>query len=545
MTITFKLSSRVLKGGKKTIRLRVYNRVKDSIQDFKITTGLKVNPKYWDKDAERVTKNHPDSAIINNKLSEIKQRRESLLNKFDADALSFDAVCSQIMSNSDTNTLDDFIEFKIKEIKGDNNYKNYKEKLAGFKKLVGHKGKLEFSALAKNHLILQAHTVATKRQKDGTLASRSYSGYMGTLKTIVDLASYLDYTDIKLNIPSIYMTLNRSKDKNRNLTQNKGNIPEDVLSAIDQCTTIQQWEAISYWFLQFCLRGFYYADIVKGLRQVNIEDVKSRKVGNVASTFFQDKIFINHHRSKTEYPMYIHIFNSPTYSLINKLKYVAVYTHAEKQIGGQSVLADINDPLAIFDYDYKSHSYDHDQMWRLKNRKSSLLGLKQINARKTFNQMAQRLEISEEVRGLLLGQSSNRLLAEHYNSNRIPELLARVDKAHSDILALFKSEEIYDKLLIKLKSLMIKQNLPEWITCEGRAKIEGRDITVVTGVTGGRKNPHFTYCKVIEPKYRKYFLKQTTNHNWSESYYDDVLATLKEFIDAENRVIANTAMSKN
>ena len=32
--------------------------------------------------------------------------------------LSFDAVCNQIMSNSDMNTLDDFIEFKIRIERG-------------------------------------------------------------------------------------------------------------------------------------------------------------------------------------------------------------------------------------------------------------------------------------------------------------------------------------------------------------------------------------------------------------------------------------------
>lgn len=79
---------------------------------------------------------------------------------------------------------------------------------------------------------------------------------------------------------------------------------------------------------------------------------------------------------------------------------------------------------------------------------------------------------------------------------------------------------------------------------EGRAKIEGREITVVTGVAGDRKSPHFTFCKIIEPKYRKYFLKQTP-HPYTDSYYDDVNDYLQEFIDAENRVIANIDMSKN
>ena len=537
MTITFKLFSRALKGGKKTIRLRVYNRVKDSIQDFKITTGLKVNPKYWDKDAERVTKDHPDFAILNNKLSEIKQRRESLLNRFDAGVLSFEGVCNQIMSNTDMDTLDDFIELKIKEIKSDNTYENYKVKLAGFKKLVGVKGKLTFSALGNKDLIIKAHSNAEKRQRDGTLASRSYGGYIGTVKTIVNLAHYLDYTDLQLNIPNMYLTIDKSRDKNEIITKNKGNTPEDVIKAIDKCTTIQQWEAIGYWMLQFMLRGFYYGDIVKGLREVNIQDTDQNKIGNQASTYYKDVIYIHHYRSKATRPMYIHVYNNPIYALIKKLKFVAVYTHADKEIGGKNVLADINDKLAIFDYDMDNNSKEHNQMWRHKQRKVKKYGMTNKKARKSFNQTAQRLELSSDIRNLLLGESeSSNILNEHYNDSTIPVLLERVDKAHRDVLNLFRCDEIYDRLLIKLKYLVAKQKLPGWVMCEAGVGINGRDISVVTGMTGNQRNPEFIFTKITEPKYRKYFGKYKNSADVHKITGVYLYKLTKEFLDAEKRM---------
>ena len=535
MTITFKLFSRVLKGGKKTIRLRVYNRVKNSIQDFKITTGLKVYPKFWNKEAERVTKDHPDFEVINNKLSEIKQRRESLLNRFDAGVLSFDAVCNQIMSNSDMNTLDDFIEFKIKELKSDVTYNDYKVKLAGFKKLIGVKGKLTFTALAKKDLIVKAHSNAQKRQKEGTIASRSYNGYIGTIKTIVNLASYLDYTDLKLDIPNMYLSIDKTRDKNQSITKNKGHKVEDVLESINNITSLKQWEAVSQWMLMFMLRGFYPGDIVKGLKQVNIQDTDQNQIGNQKRTYAIDEIYIYHHRSKSVRPMYVHIFQKPIFSLIRKLKFVAVYNHADLEIGGKTILADINDNLSIFDYDMDNNSESHKKFWKHRQRRLAVVGgLRIIKARKTFNQTAQRLEISSDVRSLLLGQSaSNNILNEHYNDNTIPELLDKVDEAHRDVLEMFRCEEILDRLLVKLKYLVNKNKLPGWLLCESPVFKNGRDITVVTGIKGSIDNPEPINTNIVDSKFRKYFSKynSTEVQDFSITY-----PMVQEFIDAEQRL---------
>jgi len=535
MTITFKLFSRVLKGGKKTIRLRVYSRVKDSIQDFKITTGLKVYPKFWDKEAERVTKDHPDFEVINTKLSEIKQRRESLLNRFDAGVLSFDAVCNQIMSNSDMNTLDDFIEVKIKELKSDVTYNDYKVKLAGFKKLVGVKGKLTFTALAKKDLIVKAHSNAQKRQKEGTLASRSYNGYIGTIKAIVNLACYLDYTDLKLDIPNMYLSIDKTRDKNQSITKNKGHKVEDVLESINNITSLKQWEAVSHWMLMFMLRGFYPGDIVKGLKQVNIQDTDQNQIGNDKMAYAKDEIYIYHHRSKSVRPMYIHVFQKPIFSLIRMLKFVAVYNHSDLEVGGKSMLADINDNLSIFDYDMDNNSEAHKKFWRHRQRRLAVVGgLKIIKARKTFNQTAQSLEISSDVRSLLLGQSaSNNILNEHYNDNTIPELLDKVDEAHRDVLERFRCEEILDRLLVKLKYLVNKNKLPQWLLCRSGIVKIGRDIIVITGMKGSIEKPEPIIAKIVDPKFRKYFNKYNRTN---ATDFIDALPMVQEFVDAEQRL---------
>ena len=182
-----------------------------------------------------------------------------------------------------------------------------------------------------------------------------------------------------------------------------------------------------------------------------------------------------------------------------------------------------------------NNSEAHKKFWRHRQRRLAVVGgLKIIKARKTFNQTAQSLEISSDVRSLLLGQSaSNNILNEHYNDNTIPELLEKVDKAHRDVLDRFRCEEILDRLLIKLKYLVNKNKLPGWLLCESPVFKNGRDITVVTGVEGGLNNPEPIITKIVDPKFRKYFNKynSTEVQDFSITY-----PMIQEFIDAEQRL---------
>ena len=97
MKVNFKLFSRDLKSSKKALRVRVYHKTKTRVFDRSVGTGLSIIPTYWDKDAERVTDLHPSQKVINEKIAEIKQNREDLLNEFDTGNISCESVLTQII----------------------------------------------------------------------------------------------------------------------------------------------------------------------------------------------------------------------------------------------------------------------------------------------------------------------------------------------------------------------------------------------------------------------------------------------------------------
>ena len=496
MTIRFLLKSRHLTNNLKSLKLRVVHSVKGLKRDAICDTGLKVNPKYWDKDAERVSDRHSDHQILNEAINEIAYKRNRILTKFEANLLTFEGVINSLRRGGDDRTLEAFVNNQIKEAKTNVTFTNYRDKLKGFKKLIGHKGDLRFNDIS-NEMFIKAHRKGTDLQRAKKMSARTYQGYVGTILAILTHAKFLGVYDSNFDIPRQYKTL---KNK-RKLKKNKGNKTEDLFKAIDNVHTIQQWQSVALWLLKFCLRGFYSADIVQ-MSQTQIEDINEHKMGHLLSTYLKDEVYLNFTRSKTDFPMYIHIHNYPTLSLLTRLKMTFVYTHIDRKIKGKSILADINDKIKIFDYDVKSNYDYHKAMWKLMNKKSSKLGLTQKFARKTFNQAGDDLEISEEIRKILLGQASGNQLGEAYNYDMIKSKLDRVENAHKDILKSFKVEEIFDRLLVRLKGLILKDNLPQWLLVSGAVHTKGNNVKVLVG------NPQQKIeWANVEGKYKKYFRK--------------------------------------
>jgi hypothetical protein len=523
MRVYFKLFSRVLRNDKRALRVRVYHKTKARIFDRSVNTGLSIVPKFWDKANERVTDLHPSQQVINERIAEIKNNREDLLNQFDSGKISPEAVLNQIIEKRTDESIDDFIETKVKDIKSDSVYVNHKNCLRGFKKLVGWSGKITFDDIT-NELIYKAYTNAQKRQLDGSLASRSYSNYMGSIGQLVTLANFLGVSNKVLNIPQQFTHLSKIKDHNYSITMMVGHNPEEVFKAIKNIKTIQQWQAVGFWLLSFCTRGFYYGDIVK-LKQKDVANTEGVEIGHLLKTFMSDDIHIYHRRSKGEHPMYIKLFNHPTMSLIQRLKFVTAYTHCEKEIGGKNVVSNINDQLQIFDYDHKNNTIKHSEMFAHVTDKLRDLGLDFMKARKSFNQYGQRLELTEKVRQCLLGHKEGGvILKKHYDDHTLIPFLKKLDKHHFEVLEKFQIPEMYQRMLVKLKWLVMEYKLPKWILCQGAVVREGRKLKVLTGIV--RKSDTFdTYAKrlqwtyIEDDKYRKFFLKDKRG---SEDYWSDI-----------------------
>ena len=522
MTIKFYLYSRVLSNGKKMLKVRVAHKQNNVLKDTNLSTGLSIVPKFWDKDNERVVDMHPSQATINERIAEIKQRREDLLNKFDAKKLTYHQVVNQIFQKETDNSIDDFIDTKIKANKSDASYQTYQDHLRGFKKLIGHKGKLSFSDL-NNEVFIDAHSVARKRQAEGIIASKSFRGYITSILTIVSEANFYGLTDLTLSIPMQYKSLDRLKDKSYHITKNRGNTTMQVMKAIQDCNSIQQWQSIALWLLAFSMRGFYYGDIAS-LKQKDIKDAEDKEIGHLLNTFLKDDIHVYHRRSKSAYPMYIKIFKYPVLSLIQRIKMSVVYTHSDRLLNGKSILGDINDQLSIFDYDYKNNIKWHNQMTKHFQKKLRKYELEFKKARKTFNQEAQKLSMSQNERFLLIGhKEGGKVISQSYDDNTLPQLLKRVDELHLEVLKAFKVEQIYDMLLVKLKSIIMKKKLPKWILSRGAVVREGRRLKVLTGIRNKSKeyptwNDRMEWA-YIDDEHRKYFLK---DRRLAEDYWSDI-----------------------
>ena len=148
--------------------------------------------------------------LINTRIAEIKERRERLLTKFESNKISAQGVASQLLEKKDVSTLDDFIDNFMRKDRTDVTYQNYVDKLKGFKKLIGHNGKLAFQDIT-NNLFQTAYATGTKRQKEGSITSRSFNGYVSTTLTILKEAKFLGETDVVIDLPTKYKHLKKAR----------------------------------------------------------------------------------------------------------------------------------------------------------------------------------------------------------------------------------------------------------------------------------------------------------------------------------------------
>ena len=85
--------------------------------------------------------------------------------------------------------------------------------------------------------------------------------------------------------------------------------------------------------------------------------------------------------------MFIRIFNDVR-TVLEKVKYTIIYTHAGKEILGKDIVTGMNDRYSILKYDSKTAVDDHKQLFRQRSNKFKELGLDIdfASARRTFSQ---------------------------------------------------------------------------------------------------------------------------------------------------------------
>ena len=214
-----------------------------------------------------------------------------------------------------------------------------------------------------------------------------------------------------------------------------------------------------------------------------------------------DEMYVLHHRSKTDIPMFVQVHRDTTYSLIRWLKMMAVHHYNDKRLNGKRILADINDSLGIFNYDHRDNYDFHKNIWKFHNNRVRRYNLGMKNARKTFNQVAEKLEFSEKLTKLLIGQMTDKLKAESYDHILGREQQLKIQDAHKKVLDYFKVPELIDAFQVKLRTFILQNNFPEWLLIQSGVHKVGREYKVLVGTTEMNKPK---WAK-IDPEYKWYF----------------------------------------
>ena len=331
--------------------------------------------------------------------------------------------------------------------------------------------------------------------EDEKLTSRTYQNYISVCQKVLNHSYDNKIIYDKYIIPKKYRTADIYRKKDKSEIE-----PFKVWQAIEKVNTLEQWQSVAIWLLSFSMRGFYYSDLV-ALTESNITDKKGKDKTPRSLT---GDMYINRMREKSN----VHIFvNVPrqVQRLMLMIKYSLVFTKIDKKINGKSILANINDRIGLYDYDKDVYSKEHDSLWKLVNRKSRRFGLIQKDARHTFNQFGQRVEVSKETREIMLGQVGNRTIEQHYDNYKLKEVVDRVDKAHLEVLEAFKTFELIKALTDKL-DVLIKANkrLPKWLLLQSGVHKVGREYKVLVGYEN-----HKPVWAEIEPKFKSFFKQKS------------------------------------
>jgi hypothetical protein len=520
MKISFFLKSRALSDGFRALGLQFTFSRDNRAQKL---TGLKVNPEFWDKDNQRVTKNHIGNEDINRNILDIQQRIGVARIKYDNKRLNSDGVVAYVLRKSDDTSVSNYINTHIKQdCNTMSTFNSYVQWWSAFKNMVGKSNQVfKIEDLMVERLYSNALKIGNKLVADEKLTSRSYKNYISVCQKVLNHSYDNRVIYDKYIIPKKFRTTNvfRKKDKSENQ-------PYEIWNAIEKLSSIEQWQSIAIWLLSFSMRGFYYSDLV-ALTESKITDKKGKKTPR---NLFGD-MYIDHWREKSKVHIFIKVPRQ-VQRLLLMIKFSLVYTKIDKKINGKSILADINDRIGLYDYDKDTHSKEHDSLWKLVNRKSSKFGLVQKNARQTFNQYGQRIEVSKETREIMLGHLGNRTIEQHYDNYKLTEVVDRVDKAHLEVLEAFKTFELIKALTDKLDALIkANKSLPKWLLLQSGVHKVGREYKVLVGYEN-----HKPIWSEIEPKYKSYFKQDIST---DKGYWNDV----DSWLDDKNRL--HNAVKKN
>ena len=434
-----------LKGVNKDGRSPIFLLAKKGGKHFKKSLQLKVKPSDWISRNYQIKGTALDSIIVNRKLREITNNMNLAWSLFESGSYTWDELCIKLGGeNVSTNeTLRGFLDTVIKsKYSNVNSYNTYEGVVRAVLKEL-NKENILLSELSNQTI---DGCVRGWKNRLSKASIRTYLTHIGKIKNEAynrGLISepFVRRDDWKVKRGSSIKIVETVKT-------------EDFLNAIPKAKDIYDIQALFFYLLMFCLRGFYQADIVT-MHKYSNNLIYNDKEG------WDKRRFIKHERSKSGELMEIKININPTHTLIAVLAILVERTHSPKinkrtnqpfKKGNYNVVPKSMKEGWIFAYDLND-TETHKNVWDIyQKRIKSLFGKPFKTARKTFESYALKLQISQDIRYKLLGHA-NPTIKAHYQDWEWEELKQQVDEAHERVLKEYKASEIYKAIYKRGKEI--------------------------------------------------------------------------------------------
>lgn len=420
----------------------------------RVTTGIKIEKKYWDANNLRIKPSHSQSNILNEQMKKVRDKLETALAKWETGQFSRQQVVAFLKGESGIDSIDEYIDKTLKNTrKKDATYRDYRSAWRSVKQYNGYKvdEPLPFSVV--NYTFLD--TFKRKALEKG-LKNASINSNLDKIRAIMN-----DAFDNGVIFEKFVLNKRLKLPKQR-----RGQVsiptPDDFKSAITKVKTIYHWQSLAFYLLMFSARGMYPADIVN-LKVANLENKPLDRELDEWDDPDWDLMrlceighdYLIHRRHKTKNKsnddMVIRI-DQTLLNLIYFLKRSVIYTHYKRK---PEIVPTLEDSMSIFNYDVDKDYRLHSNVWdSYKKHITRLLGHPFKTARKTFDTLAASLDISTTTRQILLGHNEDSMLW-HYGDTNTEIIRERVEKAHMDILKSFDTDTLNKLLLDKLDELNI------------------------------------------------------------------------------------------
>ena len=532
MKITWKLQSRKRSDG----RQNLYVRLRDGRRlDLPVYLEIYVFGKYWDSKNRLLDKRHPEAEELNSKIIEYNTRMDRAMN-LSISGVSNSRIVATIKKQSKLSTLEEYLEDYLTPEKNKSisstQLENQTTWYNRFKAIIGIKRALRWEDI-NNDLYKKYYTKYEPLLRDEKIAKRTYKNYANAPLWIFNKA--LEDEIVSIGKPSIKL-LYRSPNTRGKVKDNLAIDSTEIEKGIMKADTIQRWEAFAIWLLQFGLRGIGNSDIVR-LKDSLLKNKKKRQASRSMIAHQTNDLYFDYARSKTGSPMYIKLFPSVK-RILEKLKYSFIHTLSHKRFDGKEVLTGLKNMYSLLDYDSKRHNSNHKSLFRKRSDKFKDMGFPEIDfstARNTFIQTAmQTTERNVSIVKLLVGQTGDKLLQNHYLNYSSKDEIELMEKHHRKVLEKFNYIHLVNMLMKQLKIIVDKGGAPKWILKQGGVIVRNKEYNVMVDIEN-RKPVYAT----IPTSLRKYFNDPSMKDNYwldEDEYFNPILTPSEKAEENHKRI---------